>query len=267
MRNALRKFGTLNSVWFAHMSAYRAEIMIWILTGSLPLIMLAVWINKAQASGGTLGGFTAQGFASYFLAAWFTQQMIVAWVAWELDHQIRQGTLSSKLLRPLDVLWEHLTSHFAERIVRLPIMLIIPLLGLLLVPGTRIAPDWWHVGVYFLSAVLAFLIRFLIAYCVGILSFWWEQAVALEELYFTIATFLTGGFAPLELYPAWARAIIEWLPFPYVIYYPVQILIGAASGAEIVRIFAVQLAWIGVFIVIRGLLWRGGLKRYGAVGA
>src|SRR5262245_17199334 len=121
MRSTLNKARALLVLWFSHMSAYRAEIVIWILTGSLPLIMLAIWIGKAQAAGGAVGGFSPQDFAAYFLSAWFSQQMIVAWVAWEIDFQIRQGTLSSKLLRPLDVFWEHIAAHLAERLVRLPI--------------------------------------------------------------------------------------------------------------------------------------------------
>lgn len=267
MSATLRKGRTLLEVWFAHMSAYRAEIVIWTLTGSIPLIMLAVWIGKAQAAGGAIEGFTPQRFAAYFLAAWVSQQFVVAWVSWEIDYQIRQGTMSPKLLRPIDPLWEHLAAHVTERLVRLPFIVIIIGVGLLLVPGTRLTPDAWHVLLYALSINLAFLIRFLIAYIIGILAFWWDQAVALDELYFTVAAFLTGSFAPLELYPAWARAIIEWTPFPYVIYYPVQVLNGTVSESQIARIVAVQLIWALIFGIIRWVLWRRGLRRYGAVGA
>lgn len=263
----VRKARTLLSVWFAHMSAYRAEIVIWIMTGSVPLIMLAVWIGKAQAAGGAVGSFTAPDFAAYFLAAWLSQQLIVAWVSWELDFQIRQGTLSPKLLRPMDPFWEHFAMHVAEKFVRLPFMVLVVAAGLLLVPSTVLTPGLPHVLVYLLSITLAWLIRFQIAYCVGTLSFWLDQATAIDELYFVIAAFLTGAFAPLELYPPLARAVIEWLPFPYLIYYPVRILTGAADGAEIARVLAVQVAWVVAFFALRRLLWHRGLRRYGAVGA
>jgi ABC-2 type transport system permease protein len=267
MRQSVRKARVLLEVWFAHMSAYRAEIVIWILTGMLPLIMLAVWIGKANATGGAVNGFTPQDFAAYFLGAWLTQQGIVAWVSWELDYQIRQGVLSPKLMRPLDPFWEHLAMHCTERLVRLPFWLIVLVVGILMVPGTRLTPDIWHAAVYVVAVILAFLIRFFIAYCIGLIAFWWDQAVALDELYFTIAAFLTGSFAPLEFYPPAVRAVLDWLPFPYVIYYPVRVLNGSASGPEIVRIIGVQLLWISIFAALRWLLWKRGLVRYGAVGA
>lgn len=267
MRASLNKAWVLFSVWFAHMSAYRAEIIIWMLSGSVPLIMMAVWIAKAEASGGAAGGFTPQDFAAYFLAAWLTQQLIVAWVAWEMDHQIRQGHLSPKLLRPLDPMWEFFAGHGSERIVRLPFLLVILGLGLLLVPGTRLTPDVGHAAVYALSATLAFCTRFLIAYSIGILAFWFDQATALDEFYYVAAAFLTGTFAPLEFYPAAVRAFVEWTPFPYLVYYPVRVLTGVAGPAEIARVLAVQAGWVLVFWVVRALLWKQGLKRYGAVGA
>jgi ABC-2 type transport system permease protein len=267
LRATLRKIRVLMTVWFAHMSAYRAEIIIWMLTGTIPLIMLAVWIGKAQANGGVLDGYRPPDFAAYFLGAWIAQQCIVAWVAWELDSQIRQGLLSPKLLRPIDPMWEHAAGHVTERFVRLPFMVIIVAIGLVLVPGTRLTPDIWHALLFIVSISLAFAIRFLLAYCIGLLSFWFTQATALDELYHVVAAFLTGGFAPLTFYPAAVQAVIGWTPFPYLVYYPVRILNGTADGREILWVLLVQVVWVSILWVVRSALWRGGLRRYGAVGA
>ncbi len=267
MSLALRKARALFESRFSMMSAYRAEIFIWMLSGTVPLIMMTVWIGKAQTSGGAVGGFTPQDFAAYFLAAWLSQQLVVAWVASLLDDHIRQGTLSLKLMRPLDVVWEFLSDHLAERVVRLPFVFLILVGGLFLAPGARITPDLQHVLAYVPCIVLAFAIRFLIGYCIGLLAFWFDQATAIDSFYFVISVFLSGGFAPLEFYPPLVRALVEWTPFPYVIYHPVRVLTGAADGPEIARIIAVQLLWVLVFGLLRHALWRRGLVRYGAVGA
>lgn len=267
LQRTWRKASTLFAVWFAHMSVYRAEIVIWMLSGMVPLIMMAVWIGKARAEGGMVQGFTPQDFAAYFLAAWISGQLIVSWVAWELDYQIRQGQLSPRLLRPLDPFWEHLAAHVTERLVRFPFMVLIVALGLWLVPGARLFNDAWAALAYLLVIPLSFLIRFLFSYCIGLLAFWFDQATALDEFYGIVAAFLTGSFAPLTLYPPLAQQIIMWLPFPYLVYFPVQVLLGHAQGAELLRIVAVQLLWIVILAGLRAVLWRKGLQRYGAVGA
>jgi ABC-2 type transport system permease protein len=267
MKNTVRKARVLLTVWFAYMSAYRAEIIIWMLTGAVPLIMLAIWIGKARAAGGEVGGYTPQDFAAYFLAAWFSQQWIAAWVAWEIDHQIRTGTLSPKLLRPIDPMWEFAAGHFTERLVRLPFMCIVLALGIFLVPGTTITPGVVNLVAYVPCVLLAFAIRFMFAYCTGLLAFWFDQATAIDEFYYIIAAFLTGSFAPLSFYPPFVRTFIEWTPFPYLVYYPARVLTGAESGAAIVRILAAQVGWLALLLLAWTVLWRRGLRRYGAVGA
>ncbi|HWG84891.1 MAG TPA: ABC-2 family transporter protein [Deinococcales bacterium] len=267
MRPVWRKARALMGVWVSHMTVYRAEIIIWMLSGMIPLIMMAVWIGKANAAGGEVGGFSPQAFAAYFLAAWLSAQLTVAWVAWELDHQVREGKLSPKLLRPIDPIWENAAAHVAEKVVRLPFILAILLIGTLLVPGTVLTPGPLHVLAFALSIALAFAIRFLIAYCIGILTFWLNQATALDEFYWILSIFLSGNFAPLTFFPPVVRDIAALTPFPYVVYYPVRVLTGAADAGEIGRTLLAQSAWVLGLAALRLLLWRRGLLRYGAAGA
>jgi len=115
--------------------------------------------------------------------------------------------------------------------------------------------------------MLAFAIRFLIAYSLGLLAFWISQATALDELYYVVFTFAGGGFAPLTLYPAAAQAIVAWTPFPYMVYYPVRVLTGVSGSAEVLHVLLVQCLWLAAAWGLRAALWRTGLRRYGAVGA
>ncbi len=263
----IRKAKALFTAWLSHMTIYRAEIIIWMLAGMLPLIMMTVWIGKAQAEGGSTGGFSSSQFAAYFLAAWMSGQMTVAWVAWDMSFAVRQGTFSVKLLRPINPFWEYFMQHVTERFVRYPFVFLVVVVGVLLVPGTVLVKQLEHVVVYFFAIILAFIIRFLIAYCIGLACFWLENATALDELYFVLSIMLAGTFAPLEFYPAWLRGLLEYLPFPYIIYYPAQILTGQLDWTQMARVLAVQLLWVGVFFVVYQIMWRLGRKQYGAVGA
>ncbi len=267
MNQIWHKFRALFAAWLSHMTIYRAEILIWMLSGTIPLIMMAVWIGKAQAEGGSLNGFSSQDFAAYFLAAWLSGQLVVAWVAWEMDFAIRQGTFSNKLLRPINPFWEYFMQHFTERFVRGPFLIVVAIIGVLLIPGTKLVSSLGHLLVFVLAISLAFAIRFLIAYCIGLCCFWLENATALDELYFVLSIMLSGSFAPLEFYPAWLRPILEYLPFPYIVYYPAQILTGRLEWAEVGRVLLVQLIWLAITFGLFQVMWRAGRKHYGAVGA
>jgi ABC-2 type transport system permease protein len=51
------------------------------------------------------------------------------------------------------------------------------------------------------------------------------------------------------------------------VYYPARVLAGTLAWPEVGRVVLVQLAWILGLLVLRAVLWRRGLRRYGAVGA
>jgi ABC-2 type transport system permease protein len=234
----LRKAQALFAHAFATMTEYRAEIVIWMISGSLPLVMMAVWM--ALAADGPVGGYAAADFAAYFLSVFLVRQLTVVWVVWELDREIRLGELSPKLLRPMDPMWVHLADNVAEKAV---------------------------LGGFALLVVGAWVIKFFQQYATGLLTFWTDQSVGLERVWFSVSMVLSGALAPLDLFPEALRAALPYTPFPYLIDVPVQALLGRLGGADLALAFAVQAAWGAFFVLARWVLWRQGLRRYGAVGA
>lgn len=249
---------------FALSTEYRAEMLIWIVSGSLPLIMMLIWIGLAKD--GPVGGYTATDFAAYFLTVFLVRQITVVWVLWDLDREIRLGELSPKLLRPLDPYWEHVVGNLAEKTLRIPIVLLPVALGLWLTGG-RLDLSLLNIAVFIVTVAGAWTIRFNQQYSFGLLTFWFDQVLGLEQTYFALYIGLSGALVPLDLFPDAVRLVIAYTPFPYMIDFPAQVLLGKVAGADLWRGLAAQGAWVLAFAGLRLLLWHRGLKRYGAVGA
>lgn len=249
---------------FANMTEYRAEIAIWMLSGSLPLVMMAMWIGLAAE--GPVGGYGAADFAAYFLVVFLVRQLTAVWVVWDLEREIRLGELSPKLLRPLDPLWGHVIDNLAEKAVRLPLVLG-PVVAGLWWAGARLPLSFESLAGFALLVAGAWIIRFFQEYATGLLTFWTDQTAGLERVWYTISVVLSGTLAPLDLFPGPVRAVLTFTPFPYLADAPVRALLGRLSGAELALALAVQAAWGLAFVIGTRLLWRQGLKRYGAVGA
>lgn len=260
----LKQTGALFGRAFALSTEYRAEMLIWIVSGSLPLIMMLIWIGLAED--GPVGGYTATDFAAYFLTVFLVRQITVVWVLWDLDREIRLGELSPKLLRPLDPYWEHVVGNLAEKTLRIPIVLVPVALGLWLTGG-RLDLSLLNISVFILTVAGAWTIRFNQQYSFGLLTFWFDQVLGLEQTYFALYIGLSGALVPLDLFPDAVRAVVAYTPFPYMIDFPAQVLLGKVAGADLWRGLAAQGAWVLAFAGLRLLLWRRGLKRYGAVGA
>jgi len=262
LRRASRLARVLLSSQYALMLEFRAEIVLWALSGVLPLIMLGLWSGAGVVP---IPGFTPERLVHYFLAAFVVRQFTIVWVIHAFEEDALQGRLSPALLQPLNPFWRYLAAHLSEQATRLPFVLAIVALVALVHPAAL----WWPSPAGFLLALLAtqlaFLVRFAIQSALTMLCFWSERAAALERLLLIPYLFLSGLVAPLEAFPAPIRSFALHTPFPWMIWFPAQLLSGGT--VPVAQGFGVLAAWGVLFVPIAALLWRAGLRRYSAMGA
>lgn len=262
MSRILRAMPTLLRIAVAEMVAYRAEMIIWILTSTLPLVMLALW--NAAAANGPLSGFGQAEIARYFAVTLLVRQLTGAWVMWELNYQIRTGSLSPMLLRPLHPLWW----QFAETLAAIPwrLLVLTPLLGAVAFwrPELLFVPSFAQAAGFVASLVLALLVSWYVQCFFGALAFWFDQSVGLFQVWFFLWAVFGGYVVPLALLPPAVADVSRWLPFHASIGAPVEVLLGLAP---IGPTLAVQAGWTLLFAAAFQWMWKRGVRRYGAVGA
>lgn len=252
----------LLSVYYAYMVEYRAELMFWVLSGSFPLIFMGIWAEAAQNGQFLLDPVT---FIRYFLVVFLVRQLTVVWVVWEFEREVNEGKLSPFLLQPIDPVWRHFFSHVSERFARLPFIVVLVGLFFLLYPQAIWRPSLQALGTGILATSLAFCLRFIIQYTFAMMAFWTERANALEQLWYLVYIFLSGMVAPLEVFPEAVRAVVLWTPFPYLIYFPANIIIGQPT--DLVQGFLAITGWGLLFLAANRWLWRRGLRQYSGMGA
>lgn len=257
-----RVFQTLFVTYYAYMLEYRAELLLWALSGSLPFILMGVW-NQAASQGNY--GLSAIEFTRYFLANYIIRQFTVVWVIWEFEKEVVEGKLSFRLLQPLDPVWHHVWSHISERFARLPFIVGLIALFFSLYPSAFWLPNLVTVLLFLASAACAFGLQFLIQYTLSMFAFWTEKASAIQELWFLMHLFLSGAIAPLAVFPESVRDVLQLTPFPYIINFPASILVGLP--VNLAQGFGVILIWAIFFLVINRILWRRGLKQFSGMGA
>ena len=258
----VNKARTLLLAHYAHMLEYRAEIFLWALSNSLPIILMGVWI---QASSEGNFEFTPQEFARYFFSVFIVRQLTTIWVIWEFEREIVEGKLSLRLLQPLDPVWHHVARHLAEKMTRIPLIALFCGLFLVLYPDAAWIPQLSNLFLGLIAIALAFVLRFAIQYTFAMLAFWTERASAIQQFWFLFYVFLSGTIAPLEVFPDAVRQIVEWTPFPYMMHFPAILLMGLP--VDFGRSILIMFAWTIIFIVLNRWLWRKGLKQYSGMGA
>ncbi len=264
MRPTLRAIPTLVRVGLAEAVAYRAEMLVWLLSTTMPLVMLA--LMTAVARSGPLGRFGQADFTAYYLATLVVRLMTGAWVIWEVNFEIRQGTLAYRLLRPLHPLVAFACENVGAMPLRLATALPIALTALLVVGGGRVTHDPVLLAVFPVSIIGAWLMTFLAMSVIGALAFWTESSSSLFELWLGLFGVFSGYLIPLELLPRWLGVAARFLPFRYMLAFPVEMAIGMTSRAAALGELLVQWSFVGVLWIAAAAVWRAGVRRFAAYG-
>ncbi len=272
MRALLRAYPTMLRVGLAEAVAYRAEMVVWMLTTTMPLVSLALW-HAVAAGGGPLGiggRFGTSEITAYFLAGLIVRQLTSSWVVWEMNREVRTGTLSMRLLRPV----HPLVAYSAENLAALPLRgaLVLPVATILLVavgPG-HLAHDWLMWPLLLAALVGAWLITFLCMSCIGTLAFFLESTSSFFDIYLGLFFALSGYLFPIEFLTArapWVASLVKALPFYYTLGFPIEVMLGMHSRADALARLGVEWGWAVAFFALTWWLWRRGMKRFNAYGA
>ena len=264
MLRTLRAIPALLRIGFAEAVAYRAEFAVWLLSTNMPLVMLALW--SAVARDGPVGRFGQAEFTAYFLCALVVRLLTGAWVIWELNYEIRQGTLAHRLLRPIHPLLAYACENVAAMPLRAALSLPIAAVLLFTVGRAHLARDPVVLAVFPLAVFGAWLITFLAMAVVGALAFWLESATSLFELWLGLFGVFSGYLVPLELFPAWVQAIARVLPFRYMLAFPAELLAGMLPRERVLAELGIQWLFVAGLYVAARTVWRLGVRRFAAFG-
>lgn len=247
---------------------YRANLIMYLFYWLVsPIIYLAVWTSIANQKG-DVNGFTANDFITYYMMLLICDQFTSNIVIHTFGYKIQDGSLSGELIRPIHpMLTNALVNNLAFKALTImgltPIWIILYFL---------FKPDFSSISMTGIllaipAMLLAFFIGYLLSATITSLAFWTTRVYSIHEFYFALLLLFSGQFVPLTLMPQLIQNIARYLPFQLFIYYPIQVILGKLSTAQIVEGYVMAFIWLGVSIVLFNQVWRAGIKRYSAVGA
>ena len=230
-----------------------------------PVIYLVVWSTIANAQGGQVAGYTAGGFAAYYIVWTLVRNMNIVFTPYGWEGRIQGGDLSAMLLRPLHPIHDDLAYFAGWKIV--VIILWLPLAAVLsLAFKPDLNPTLLEVGVFSVAIWGAYLIRSMLLWVLGMVSFWTTRVSALYELYFTAELLLSGRLVPMGLLPDWAQRLAGFLPFQWTFGFPIEALVGGLTVEQLFFGLMLQAVWIAIGGLGVAVVWRFGIRRYSAVG-
>ncbi len=250
---------------------YRGDFFLGTVLRYLPMLTtILLWEAIFAGSGhpDDIGGYTRNQMIAYLLLIHISRTFSsMPGVAAGIARDIRDGNLKKYLVQPLDMISYLLAYRAAHKVAYIATSFLPYALLFYLCRGFfDTFPDPETFVAYLISLLLGFVIGFFFESCMGMMGFWILEVSSLLWVVGTLNFFVSGQMVPLEvLGPNWT-AVLRWLPFQYLAYFPARIFLGKVPHDRLWWELLIQLLWAIALILFCRFLFTRGLRRYSAFG-
>jgi ABC-2 type transport system permease protein len=232
------------------------------------IVVFLLW-GAAYAGNSSIGGFSLNETLTYFVMLLVLQFFISAFNEdYQISEDIRNGLINQFLLKPINYFGYRFSVFAAARLVS-GALILVPLAVALpwLIHRLTFPLDGWRLALGLPAMALSALIQFGIAYCFGLLTFWFLEIQGFVLLSMAVESVLGGQMFPLDLLPPGAFRVAQFLPFYYQMYFPAAIFTGRVKAPmDAVQGLAIEFCWALILLGLAQLLWVRGLRRHTAAG-
>lgn len=235
--------------------------------GVAVLLTLYYFWSSLLAGKSSFVGYTRTQMLSYVLVMSLLRAFVFTGRGWELVSEISSGRLSGWLLRPIRYQGYSLALDLSQKTVHLgsAVLEVGILIALFRAPLYR--PQHAQTWILFAAGVvLSSLLYFLIEFLVASAAFWTSESGGPLFCFDLFLQFAAGLFFPLDVLPHSLQAALRATPFPYIVFFPLNVYLEKAGAAEAARLLLIQCFWLALLCFAVSVQWRRGLRSYAAEG-
>jgi ABC-2 type transport system permease protein len=214
-------------------------------------------------------GYDRSKILTYVFGIMIVRALVMSARAADISSDIAQGDLSNYLLKPMTYFKYWFTRDVSSKALNLIFAAIeFALLFIILKPPFYFQTNPITLLLFFIGIILAVLIYFFILILVSSLTFWAPELSWGGHFLITIVIVeaLSGALFPINILPINLQYVVMATPFPYLIYFPVQVYLGNITGQAILGGLMVAAAWCGILWFAMNFIWQKGLKAYESTG-
>lgn len=248
--------------------SYRLNFILWRVRVVVTiLVSFSLWqaIFKTNSQ---LFGYRQSQILTYILLLNFINGVVLCTQTMRVASEINTGVLSKFLVQPLNYFAFNFFRDLSDKAINtLFSFLEITLLFLILKPSVILQTNFFLLSFFILATVFASVLYFEISMLLSFIGFWSKEVWAPRFIFYIIIAFLAGTYFPLDILPLSIYNILQFLPFTYLVFFPLKIYLGSIDMVFLSKGFLILSAWIFLLWIFLNYLWREGLKVYTAEGS
>ena len=175
-----------------------------------------------------------------------------------ISDDVKSGNIAYNINKPYSYIGYVLSSHFGLCAIKAVLYIVLGMVTGYIFLGSF--PHVTLVSILFvlITMFLSTLISILLITCIGLISFFIEDAKPFYWVYSKLILVL-GVIFPIEFFPAWARGILNYSPIYAISYGPAKLFVDF-SYSNLVPVILSQLFYIIISYLLCKLIYKKGVK-------
>jgi ABC-2 type transport system permease protein len=263
------KYATVFAVDWQNQFIYRLNFILWRVRNVLRLIMTYFLWTGVFSSNTIVFGYDRTLMTTYIFMVLVVQSLIISGPSADnIGGEIANGDISNFLLKPISYIKYWFTRDMSSKLLNVVFSFFeVGILYLLIQPKIFLHLSFQSLIGTMVLCILAVFLYYFINVTTRFVAFWApENTWGLAFIVIVFTEILAGGIFPLDVLPNSFQLLLQFTPFPYLVYYPIAVFIGKIAGWELVRIVVQALLWTITMGLVAKFVWREGLKVHGAEG-
>lgn len=256
----------INNTW-EEITAYRLNFLMWRIRNLIQLLTIYFLWQAILPQKTVFFGYSSSLMLTYILASSIITAIVFSSRTQEIGENISNGDLSIFLIRPLNYFGYWFARDMGDKLMNIFFSIFeLLFLFLLLKPPFIIQTNLMILLLTGGALIVAVFLFFLIGCLLGLIGFWNPDIWSPRFIFMIIVGFFAGGLFPLDVLPSNLFYFFQKLPFPYLLFFPLEIYLNKISAFEIMKGFFISLFWILSLFFLVKFVWNKGLRVYSAEG-
>ncbi len=234
------------------------------------LIRYLLWKEIFEYSGvSEINGYSFNEMVLYYIFSTFIYLIVDAnRIGIEIGKGIRLGELSKFLVYPISFFEYNFFTFLGKKIIQASTSLFALAVVFFAFPqlGEQFQITLSTILLLCILVGLGIILNFLLDLFLSNFAFWIDEIWTVIVIKMFITQLLSGMILPLDFFPKYAVEIFRFLPFQYILYFPVKIWLGQVPFVEIMFGMQVCVVWAFALMLMHFLFWRKGLRLYSGIG-
>ena len=214
------------------------------------IVWQALYMGKSTVAGVTLDETIIYAVMSTIVAALMSTR-----IGETLGNNVYRGMVSVDFIRPVQFRRFYVAQDLAYIVHETINAGVLALIVVITYGQLNSAITLLSVGKFGVCLGMAVLLNYQLSWLLGLTSFWLQTAWHISWITKALIKTFSGTVVPLWFYPQWMLAVSQFLPYRYIYFDPIAILLNN-NTLSFTEIFLMQTAWLIGISVAAHYIWQ-----------